>query len=56
MNASYGYRSSDGDITCSYLGAAFYLNRASKTGLALEWPVIWMVVVVVVALVEGWGL
>lgn len=56
LNASYGYRSSDGDITCSYLGAAFYLNRASKTGLALEWPVIWMVVVVVVALVEGWGL
>ncbi|OQD80781.1 hypothetical protein PENANT_c033G07249 [Penicillium antarcticum] len=26
LNASYGYRNSDGDITCSYLGAAYHLS------------------------------
>lgn len=26
LNESYGYRASNGDITCSYLGAAYYLN------------------------------
>ncbi|KAJ5466725.1 hypothetical protein N7539_009454 [Penicillium diatomitis] len=47
LNASYGYRSDDGDITCSYLGAAYYLNGAvgmsGRDGL-----VVWTMVVVVV--------
>jgi hypothetical protein len=32
LNASYGYRNSDGDITCSYLGAAYHLNFGVKLG------------------------
>jgi len=28
LNASYGVRDPKGDITCSYLGAAYYLNSA----------------------------
>ncbi|KAH8702612.1 calcium channel subunit Mid1 [Talaromyces proteolyticus] len=28
LNDSYGYRASNGDITCSYLGAAYYLNSS----------------------------
>lgn len=30
LNASYGYRDSDGDITCSYLGAAYFLNLGAQ--------------------------
>lgn len=30
LNASYGTRSDDGDITCSYLGAAYFLNAGWK--------------------------
>ncbi|KAK2765925.1 stretch-activated cation channel mid1 [Arachnomyces sp. PD_36] len=30
LNASYGTRSPDGDITCSYLGAAYFLNAGWK--------------------------
>lgn len=30
LNDSYGYRSDGGDITCSYLGAAYFLNDAGK--------------------------
>lgn len=30
LNASYGTRSQDGDITCSYLGAAYYLGAGRK--------------------------
>jgi calcium channel MID1 len=33
LNASYGYRNSNGDITCSYLGAAYYLNVGAKLGI-----------------------
>ncbi|PYI26802.1 putative cora family metal ion transporter [Aspergillus indologenus CBS 114.80] len=29
LNSSYGVRDSNGDITCSYLGAAYYLNMAA---------------------------
>ncbi|KAJ6179105.1 hypothetical protein N7519_009566 [Penicillium mononematosum] len=36
MNASYGYRNSDGIITCSYLGAVYYLNLGAKLG-AWDW-------------------
>jgi calcium channel MID1 len=30
VNASYGFRDPNGDITCSYLGAAYYLNQSWK--------------------------
>ena len=33
LNASYGYRSSNGDMTCSYLGAAYYLNMGTRLGV-----------------------
>lgn len=33
MNASYGVRDPNGDITCSYLGAAYYLNAGAKLGI-----------------------
>lgn len=51
LNDSYGYRSSDGDITCSYLGAAYYLNGAFRMfapgielGLVVAalWAVFWI--------------
>lgn len=29
LNISYGFRDPNGDITCSYLGAAYYLNAGS---------------------------
>ncbi|KAJ6094609.1 hypothetical protein N7467_002122 [Penicillium canescens] len=32
LNASYGYRNSDGDITCSYLGAAYHLSLGVRLG------------------------
>ncbi|CAI7642541.1 unnamed protein product [Penicillium glandicola] len=32
MNASYGYRNSDGIITCSYLGAVYYLSLGERLG------------------------
>ncbi|KUL83419.1 hypothetical protein ZTR_10841 [Talaromyces verruculosus] len=48
LNDSYGYRASDGDITCSYLGAAYYLNgafgfSAPGVGLGLVLAGLWMV-------------
>ncbi|KAJ5169152.1 uncharacterized protein N7482_004746 [Penicillium canariense] len=41
LNASYGTRDANGDITCSYLGAAYYLNAAVRVG----WGALWVVVV-----------
>lgn len=32
-NSSYGYRDANGDITCSYLGAAYFLNLGAKMGV-----------------------
>jgi calcium channel MID1 len=32
LNSSYGYRNSDGIITCSYLGAAYYLSLGVRVG------------------------
>lgn len=32
LNASYGTRDPNGDITCSYLGAAYYLNMGARLG------------------------
>ncbi|KAI2722657.1 hypothetical protein CBS147332_3586 [Penicillium roqueforti] len=32
MNSSYGYRNSEGIITCSYLGAVYYLSLGEKLG------------------------
>ncbi|EKV05161.1 Calcium channel subunit Mid1 [Penicillium digitatum] len=32
MNSSYGYRNSDGIITCSYLGAVYYLSLGMRLG------------------------
>lgn len=51
LNASYGYRNANGDITCSYLGAAYYLSHswsfrgqalASVYTLAVFWATIWV--------------
>lgn len=39
LNASYGYRDPNGDITCSYLGAAYYLNIGARMGI---WGSIYM--------------
>lgn len=36
LNESYGYRASNGDITCSYLGAAYYLNGGFKLHVDLS--------------------
>ncbi|KAJ5693368.1 hypothetical protein N7462_002791 [Penicillium macrosclerotiorum] len=33
LNSSYGYRSSSGDVTCSYPGAAYYLNVGARLGV-----------------------
>lgn len=33
LNSSYGYRNSDGIITCSYLGAAYYLSLGARLGI-----------------------
>ncbi|KAJ6171669.1 hypothetical protein N7470_000736 [Penicillium chermesinum] len=33
LNASYGYRNSEGIITCSYLGAAYYLSLGARLGI-----------------------
>ena len=48
LNASYGYRDPGGDITCSYLGAAYYLSMGVKSGiwgsvyqLAVIWGLWW---------------
>ncbi|KAJ5888916.1 hypothetical protein N7495_008957 [Penicillium taxi] len=32
MNSSYGFRDPNGDITCSYLGAAYYLSVGARLG------------------------
>ncbi|KAJ5126266.1 hypothetical protein N7526_008443 [Penicillium atrosanguineum] len=45
-NSSYGYRDANGDITCSYLGAAYYLNIGAKMGV---WGSVYL-------LVGIWGL
>lgn len=34
LNASYGFRDPNGDITCSYLGAAYYLNDGSRSDIS----------------------
>ncbi|KAK6522324.1 stretch-activated cation channel mid1 [Arthrobotrys megalospora] len=49
---SYGWRSDDGDITCSYLGAAYFLSAATK-GVGGFGGVGWGLVVVVVAVMMG---
>lgn len=48
LNDSYGYRDGDGLVTCSYLGAAYFLSAASKLGvwgslymLTAMWGVWW---------------
>ncbi|KAJ5645570.1 hypothetical protein N7507_011581 [Penicillium longicatenatum] len=41
LNASYGYRDPNGDITCSYLGAAYYLNLGARFGV---WGSVYMLV------------
>lgn len=53
VNASYGHRASNGDITCSYLGAAYYLNDAFRilspsVGLGLVITGLWMMFWIVV--------
>jgi hypothetical protein len=49
LNASYGYRNGDGDITCSYLGAAYYLSGAGRGVVGIGgWGMgVWVVVFVV---------
>ncbi|RVD90329.1 uncharacterized protein DFL_001301 [Arthrobotrys flagrans] len=48
---SYGWRSDDGDITCSYLGAAYFLSAATR-GMGIAGGE-WAFVVGLVALVVG---
>jgi calcium channel MID1 len=51
LNASYGFRNPDGDITCSYLGAAYYLStgwtvhdnlRLLLCTLTVFWAFLWV--------------
>ncbi|KAJ5722864.1 hypothetical protein N7488_000899 [Penicillium malachiteum] len=53
MNASYGFSSSNGDITCSYLGAAYYLSLGERLGI---WGSLYMLIGIwgVWCLVVGW--
>lgn len=53
LNESYGARSMDGDITCSYLGAAYFLSAAWRIGdgvgfsmaiISAFWSLVWSVV------------
>lgn len=48
---SYGERSEDGDVTCSWLGAAYFLNEGGRLWGMGKWGV-WGVWIVVVGL--GW--
>ncbi|OJJ48795.1 hypothetical protein ASPZODRAFT_13535 [Penicilliopsis zonata CBS 506.65] len=41
LNSSYGWRDPDGDITCSYLGAAYYLSAGWRL-LALHGQHLWL--------------
>ncbi len=34
LNWSYGVRDPKGDITCSYLGAAYFLNAAGRSDIS----------------------
>lgn len=49
LNWSYGFRVPSGDITCSYLGAAYFLNVADRSGVSA-------MLFVVVALAALWSL
>jgi len=47
-SVSYGLRSDDGDVTCSYLGAVYFLSAASSlaspwiwTGVLVGWTLWW---------------
>ncbi|CAG8124957.1 unnamed protein product [Penicillium olsonii] len=40
LNASYGYRNSGGDITCSFMGAAYDLNLGVRVGIGAWWVVL----------------
>ncbi|KAJ5910990.1 uncharacterized protein N7473_000293 [Penicillium subrubescens] len=46
LNASYGYRNGDGDITCSYLGAAYYLSGAGRGVVGVGWGIVIVVLAV----------
>ena len=49
LEMSYGDRSSDGDITCSFLGAAFGVNGSARLGFSL-----WAGLVTILAII--WNL
>lgn len=54
LNVSYGERAPDGSITCSYLGAAYFLNGAGRlalTGIAFRRWEFWTSAVLVWLLV-----
>ncbi|CAG8034386.1 unnamed protein product [Penicillium salamii] len=40
LNASYGYRNSGGDITCSFMGAAYDLSLGVQVGIGAWWVVL----------------
>lgn len=52
LNSSYGYRDPNGDVTCSYLGAAYYLSASSTIHdyiqqnllfLGAAWAALWVI-------------
>ncbi|KAI9807272.1 MAG: stretch-activated cation channel mid1 [Piccolia ochrophora] len=51
---SYGMRSPDGYVTCSYLGAAFFLSDAARGGVGWGGAAGWVSVVVVLAMGGLW--
>lgn len=45
VNSSYGYRDPSGSVTCSYLGAAYFLSKGVSTVTMSPWAVVGAVVV-----------
>lgn len=51
LNASYGYRDPSGDITCSYLGAAYFMSR----GVSIVTMSPWAILGAIIAFAFGWA-
>ncbi|KAF3907324.1 hypothetical protein ABW21_db0208615 [Orbilia brochopaga] len=47
---SYGWRSDDGDITCSYLGAAYFLSGAGRN-MAMGWMAVLVAAAAMISMV-----
>ncbi|GAB1212056.1 hypothetical protein ATERTT37_001183 [Aspergillus terreus] len=48
LDLSYGTRPANGDITCSYLGAAYFLNAAGRTSASVAALAAWLTALLLV--------